>query len=148
MKVTIISVGRQHEDIYKDAINTFTARILRYTPLEWLYLDHDANKDKECEKIFSLLKKEDYVILLDERGTLMKSEEFAGLIEHRMVDGVKRIIFIIGGAYGVNEKIKTRANYTLKLSSFVFPHMLVRLILAEQLYRALTILRGEKYHHE
>ena len=77
----------------------------------------------------------------------MKSEEFAGMIENKMIDSVRRVVFIIGGAYGVSETVKERANYTLKLSSFVFPHMIVRLILIEQIYRAFTIIKGEKYHH-
>jgi 23S rRNA (pseudouridine1915-N3)-methyltransferase len=72
----------------------------------------------------------------------------AELIENRMVDSVRRMIFIIGGAYGVSKAIEERANYTWKLSSLVFPHMLVRVILVEQIYRAMTIIKGEKYHHE
>ena len=87
-------------------------------------------------------------MLLDEKGTLMKSEEFAGMIESKMIDSVRNMVFVIGGAYGINEKLKERANYILKLSSFVFPHMLVRLILIEQIYRAFTILNNEKYHHQ
>jgi 23S rRNA (pseudouridine1915-N3)-methyltransferase len=78
----------------------------------------------------------------------MKSEALAELVENRMVDSVRRMIFIIGGAYGASGSIEERANYTWKLSSLVFPHMLVRVILVEQLYRALTIIKGEKYHHE
>ena len=148
MKITIISIGKDHEDIYREAISNFNSRVLRYVPIEWVFSEHQGSKDKESEKILSLIKKEDYVVLLDEKGTLMRSEEFAGFIENKMVDSVRRIVFVIGGAYGVNDKVKERANYILKLSSFVFPHMLVRLILVEQIYRAFTILRGEKYHHQ
>ena len=148
MKITIISVGKDHEDIYRESISNFNTRVLRYAPIEWVFVPHQESKNKESEKILSLIKKEDYVVLLDEKGALMKSEEFAGLLENRMIDSVKRFVFVIGGAYGVNEEIKTRANYILKLSSFVFPHMLVRLILIEQIYRAFTILKGEKYHHQ
>jgi 23S rRNA (pseudouridine1915-N3)-methyltransferase len=123
-------------------------RILRYLPIEWVYIVHDVTKEKEGEKIMSHLKKEDYVVLLDEKGRDMKSEALAELIENRMVDSVKRMVFVIGGAYGVSKSIEERANYIWKLSSLVFPHMLVRVILVEQVYRAMTIIKGEKYHHD
>lgn len=147
MKITIISVGKENEKEFDDAIKMFETRILRYAPISFLFLNHDVNKDKESEKILEKIKKEDYVILLDEKGSVMKSEEFAVMIENRMIDSVRNLVFVIGGAYGVNEKVKERANYILKLSSFVFPHMLVRLILVEQVYRAFSILNNEKYHH-
>ncbi len=148
MKIVIISVGKEKDEISSDLIKHFEMRILRYLPLEWLYISHESTKEKEGEKILSLLKKEDYVVLLDEKGKDIKSEALAELIENRMVDSVRRMIFIIGGAYGVSKAIEERANYTWKLSSLVFPHMLVRVILVEQLYRAMTIIKGEKYHHE
>jgi 23S rRNA (pseudouridine1915-N3)-methyltransferase len=148
MKVVILSVGKQKDDSSEDLIRHFEIKLLRYVPLEWLFVSHDVTKEKEGEKILSLLKKEDYVVLLDERGRDMKSEMLAELIENRMVDSVRRMVFIIGGAYGVSSAIEERANYTWKLSSLVFPHMLVRIILLEQLYRAFTIIKGEKYHHE
>jgi 23S rRNA (pseudouridine1915-N3)-methyltransferase len=148
MKVVILSVGKQKDDSSEDLIRHFEIKLLRYVPLEWLFVPHDVTKEKEGEKILSHLKKEDYVVLLDERGRDMKSEMLAELIENRMVDSVRRMVFIIGGAYGVSSTIEERANYTWKLSSLVFPHMLVRIILLEQLYRAFTIIKGEKYHHE
>ncbi len=148
MKIVIISVGKEKDEVSSDLIKHFEMRILRYLPLEWLYISHESTKEKEGEKIISLLKKEDYVVLLDEKGRDIKSEALAELIENRMVDSVRRMIFIIGGAYGVSKAIEERANYTWKLSSLVFPHMLVRVILVEQLYRAMTIIKGEKYHHE
>ena len=147
MKCFIVSVGKEKTGDVDDAILMFSNRILRYAPLEWCYISSLATKEKEGEKILSFLKKEDYVILLDERGSELKSEAIAELIENRMVDGVKRVVFIIGGAYGVSKDIHTRANYTWKLSALVFPHALVRLILAEQLYRAFSIIKGEPYHH-
>jgi 23S rRNA (pseudouridine1915-N3)-methyltransferase len=148
MKLVLVSVGKEKDDISKDLISHFEMRILRYLSMEWIYVQHDVTKEKEGEKILGVLKKEDYVVLLDERGRDIKSEGLAELVENRMVDSVKRMVFVIGGAYGVSKKIEERANYTWKLSSLVFPHMLVRVILVEQLYRALTIIHGEKYHHE
>lgn len=148
MKCLILTVGKEKHELTDDILRHFETRILRYLPLEWVYVEHMSTKEKEGEKIVSLLKKEDYVVLLDEKGRGMKSEEFAELIENRMVDSTRRMVFVIGGAYGVSDAVQSRANYTWKLSSLVFPHMLVRIILIEQLYRAMTILRGEKYHHE
>jgi 23S rRNA (pseudouridine1915-N3)-methyltransferase len=148
MKICIISVGKEKDEITDDIRNHYQLRILRYLPLEWLYVVHDSTKEKEGERILSLLKKEDYVVLLDEKGKDIKSEILAEIIENRMVDSVRRMVFVIGGAYGVSKAVEERANYTWKLSSLVFPHMLVRVILLEQIYRALTIIKGEKYHHE
>lgn len=148
MKLLILSVGKEKDELTRDVVKHFEMRLLRYLPVEWLYIQHESTKEKEGEKILSLLKKEDHVVLLDEKGTSMKSEDLAELIENRMIDSVKRMVFVIGGAYGVSSAVHSRANYTWKLSSLVFPHMLVRVILVEQLYRAMTILRGEKYHHE
>lgn len=148
MKVLIISVGKEKDTVSEDLIRHFEVRLLRYFPIEWLYIPHSSTKEKEGEKIIESLKKEDYVVLLDERGRDMKSEALAELIENRMIDSTKRMVFILGGAYGVSNKVHIRANYTWKLSSLVFPHMLVRIIVTEQLYRAMTIVRGEKYHHE
>lgn len=148
MKLVILSVGKEKDDVTEEAANYFELRLMRYLPLEWVYIPHASTKEKEGEKILEHLKKEDYVVLLDEKGKDIKSEALAELVENRMVDSVKRMVFIIGGAYGVGEKVVTRANYVWKLSSLVFPHMLVRVIVLEQLYRALTIIKGEKYHHE
>lgn len=148
MKLLIISVGKEKDELTQGIRKHFEMRILHYLPIEWLYVSHESTKEKEGEKILGLLKKEDYVVLLDERGKDMKSESLAELLENRMVDSVRRMVFIIGGAYGVSKSVHERANYTWKLSSLVFPHMLVRVILMEQVYRALTIIKGEKYHHE
>ena len=76
MKITIISVGKDHEDAYEDAIKLYTTRLLHYAPVEWIFVDHKESKDKESEKILDLIKKEDYVILLDEKGSAIKSEDF------------------------------------------------------------------------
>lgn len=148
MKLVILSVGKEKDEVSDDLIRHFEIRLLRYLPLEWLYVAHDVTKEKEGEKILSLLKKEDYVVLLDEKGRDIKSDALAELIENRMVDSVRRMMFIIGGAYGASTSVTDRANYVWKLSSLVFPHMLVRVIVLEQLYRALTIIKGEKYHHD
>jgi 23S rRNA (pseudouridine1915-N3)-methyltransferase len=148
MKIIILSVGKERDEVSDDLRRHFETRLLRYLPLEWLYVAHDSTAAKEGDKILAALRKDDYVVLLDERGKDIKSEALAELIENRMVDSVRRMVFVIGGAYGISKDIEERANYTWKLSSLVFPHMLVRVILLEQLYRAMTIIKGEKYHHE
>ena len=148
MKIVILSVGKEKDEVSEDLVHHFEIRLLRYAPFEWLYTTHDVTKEKEGDRILDLLKKEDYVVLLDEKGRDIKSEALAELVENRMVDSVRRMVFIIGGAYGVSDKVVERANYVWKLSALVFPHMLVRIIVLEQLYRALTIIKGEKYHHQ
>jgi 23S rRNA (pseudouridine1915-N3)-methyltransferase len=148
MKIVILSIGKEKDGVSEQLIRHYELRLLRYLPIEWMYIPHDVTKEKEAEKILTYIKKEDYVVLLDEKGRDIKSEVLAEIIENRMVDSVRRIVFVIGGAYGISEKIMERANYVWKLSSLVFPHMLVRVIVLEQLYRAFTIIKGEKYHHE
>jgi 23S rRNA (pseudouridine1915-N3)-methyltransferase len=97
--------------------------------------------------ILEWLQPDDYLIALDERGKQTSSEELAAFIQQRANESRKRLIFLIGGAYGLDDVVLKRADFKWSLSKLVFPHQLVRLILAEQLYRACTILRGEKYHH-
>ena len=104
-------------------------------------------RKKEADVILSQLQKEDYLIALDENGKQLRSEGLAAMIQSRANDSQKQIIFLIGGAYGLDETVLRRANFTWSLSQLTFPHQLVRLILAEQVYRACTILRNEKYHH-
>jgi len=93
------------------------------------------------------LTKEDYLVLLDERGKQISSPELAGFLQQRANESTKRVVFLIGGAFGVDESVMKRADYTWSFSKLVFPHMLVRLVLSEQIYRACSIIRNEKYHH-
>ena len=147
MKVTIISVGKAHDKDLKESILEYTKRTLGNLSTEWVLLS-TSTIDKEAKAILNTLKKDDYVILLDEEGTEMSSIALASLLTEKSNDATRRMVFIIGGAYGVNEEVRTRANYIWKLSKLTFPHMLVRLIVIEQIYRALSILSGGKYHHE
>jgi 23S rRNA (pseudouridine1915-N3)-methyltransferase len=102
---------------------------------------------KEGDCILDWLEKDDYLVLLDEKGKSLSSEKLAAFLQSRANESTKRVVFLIGGAFGVDERVKKRAQLLWSLSTLVFPHQLVRLILAEQLYRAATILRNEKYHH-
>ncbi len=101
----------------------------------------------EANTILNWLDKDDYLIVLDERGKMLDSLQLAGFLQQRANDSVKQVVFLIGGAYGIDEQVFKRAQFKWSLSALTFPHQLVRLILAEQVYRACTILRNEKYHH-
>jgi 23S rRNA (pseudouridine1915-N3)-methyltransferase len=157
MKISFWSVGKAHEPYVKAGVEDFTSRISRYFKVEWniisppknaAALDEAELKKKEAEAILSQLGKDDYLVLLDERGKQMTSEGLANFIQARANESVKQVVILIGGAFGVDAAIQKRANYTWSLSQLVFPHQLVRLILAEQVYRVCTILKNEKYHHK
>lgn len=150
------TIGKQHESFVKEGIDLFTKRISNYYPVEWNIISTPKNaaslsetdlKKKEGETIIGLLQKDDYLVLLEETGKMLGSEELANFIQQRANESVKHVVFLIGGAYGVSDAVKQRANYKWSLSKLVFPHQLVRLILAEQIYRACSINRNEKYHH-
>jgi len=156
MKLQFWTVGKNHEPYVKEGIELFTKRISSYYTVEWNILPspkHAANlseidlKKKEGEIITGLLQKEDYLVLLDENGRQLSSKELAAFIQTRANESTKNIVFLIGGAFGVSDAVKKRANTQWSLSKLVFPHQLVRLILAEQVYRACSINRNEKYHH-
>jgi len=156
MKIQFWSVGKAHESHVREGIEIFTKRITHYFPVEWQIIPTPKNaatlgdadlKTKEGEVILNLLKKEDYLVVLDERGKPMTSEGVAAFLQLRANESEKNVVFLIGGAYGVSEDIFRRANYKWSLSQLVFPHQLVRFILAEQIYRACSIMRNEKYHH-
>jgi len=105
-------------------------------------------KKKEGEIVLEWLNKDDYLVALDERGKQFTSETLADFIMKRGNESIKNLVFLIGGAFGIDEAVLKRANHKWSLSSLTFPHQLVRLILAEQVYRACSILRNEKYHHK
>ena len=157
MKLQLWSVGKVHEAYAKAGIEDFTKRINNYFPAEWHLIAPPKNaahlsevelKKAEAAIILQQIQKDDYFVLLDERGKQISSPELAQWLQQRANESAKRIIFLIGGAFGVDESVMQRADYTWSFSKLVFPHMLVRLLLAEQVYRACTILRNEKYHHQ
>jgi len=156
MKFKLISIGKQHEKYIKEGVEDFTARIQKYYPAEWQIIAPPKNaaslseselKKAESVLVLSQLQKDDFLILLDEKGKMISSVELSALLQQRANESSKKLVFLIGGAFGVDASLRDRANFTWSLSKLVFPHMLVRLILAEQVYRACTIARNEKYHH-
>jgi 23S rRNA (pseudouridine1915-N3)-methyltransferase len=156
MKIQSWSIGKSHENYVKEGIELFSARIEHYFPFSWHILsppkqaanmDVPVLKEEEGKKVLEMLQPTDKLILLDERGKNLHSPDLATLLHQYADQSTKNLIFLIGGAYGVSDAVKKRADFCWSLSNLVFPHMLVRLILAEQLYRACTIMRNEKYHH-
>ncbi|MDE6296597.1 MAG: 23S rRNA (pseudouridine(1915)-N(3))-methyltransferase RlmH, partial [Muribaculaceae bacterium] len=111
-------------------------------------LSAERQKEAEGEIILSKLQPSDFVVLLDERGKEYSSMEFAGYIEKQMLSGRKRLVFVVGGPYGFSQSVYDRSDGKVSLSRMTFNHEMVRLFFTEQLYRAMTILRGEPYHHE
>ena len=105
-------------------------------------------KEKEGNLILESIKNSDYVILLDNKGLALTSIEFSELLNKKLVSSTNELVFITGGAFGFCESVYKRANTKLSLSKMTFSHQMVRMIFKEQLYRAFTILKGEKYHHE
>ncbi len=146
MKILIIAVGKKSTD-FQDSLLTYESRISHYATFDWNILPHGRDAKEEGTKILDAISEKDFVVLLDELGKELSSVELSNFIEKRLNESTQRLIFIIGGAYGAHESVKTRANFTWSLSKLVFPHELVRLILMEQVYRAFSILKGEKYHH-
>jgi 23S rRNA (pseudouridine1915-N3)-methyltransferase len=156
MKIQLWSVGKEHEAYVKAGVEDFTKRISRYYPVEWKVIPPPKNagtlsqaelKKKEAAILLEALTKDDYLVALDERGKQLSSEGLAQFIQGRANESVRNLIFLIGGAYGLNETVLQRANHKWSLSQLTLPHQLVRLLLTEQVYRACTILRNEKYHH-
>jgi 23S rRNA (pseudouridine1915-N3)-methyltransferase len=157
MKISFWSVGKNNEPYIKEGVEEFTRRISRYFKTDWNIIPVPKNagmlsemdlKKKEGEIILEWLSKDDYLVALDGKGKQLSSEGLADFIQSRANESTKQLIFLIGGAYGIDETVLKRADHTWSLSQLTFPHQLVRLILAEQVYRACTILKNEKYHHK
>ena len=157
MKLQLWSIGKAHESYVREGVEDFTKRISKYYPVEWKIFPPSKQtlnsvetdiKKNESGVILNAVQKDDYLVLLDEKGKQMSSPQLAAFIEARANSSIRQLIFLIGGAFGVDDQVKTRANFTWSFSHLVFPHQLVRLMLSEQIYRACTIIRNEKYHHE
>lgn len=136
-----------------EGLEDYEKRLKRYTSFERtdIPLPRSGKNDpreQEGELLLSKVESGDVVVLLDENGKEFNSVEFSDFIQKRMNAGTKRLVFIIGGAYGFSESVRKRADYELSLSRMTLTHQMVRLFFTEQLYRAFTIIKGEKYHHQ
>ena len=156
MKIQLIVIGKTNQPFVKQGLDVFCSRLEHYFPFELEIIPDIKNtkklsveqqKAKEGECIFQSLQHGDYIVLLDEHGKEFTSVQFAEFIEKKSHTGLKRLVFVIGGAYGFSPAVYETAHEKVALSKMTFPHQLVRLIFLEQLYRAMTILNNEPYHH-
>ena len=150
--ITILAVGKRHESWASSGISRYQERCKPPFDVKWVLLPHssletDRARQEESERILSRLKADDFVLLLDERGKNITSPELSALLETQFQQS-RSVVCVIGGAYGVSDELRGRADFVWSLSGLVFPHQLVRLILAEQVYRAQAIAQGQPYHHE
>ena len=157
MKVALILVGKTVNKHFVELIDEYAGRVKHYIGFDIVTipelkntknLSTDQQKQQEGELILKQLQAGDYVVLLDEHGKELRSVEFSAYMEQKMQTVNKRLVFVIGGPYGFSPEVYGRANEKLSLSKMTFSHQMVRLIFVEQLYRAMTIMRGEPYHHE
>ncbi len=155
--MVLLSVGKTDEDFYVRAIEMFKKRLSHYIPFELDFvpdvknrknLSEKEQKQLEGEAILNRIQPGDHVVLLDDKGKQYSSMEFSAFIEKRSHSVPKRLVFVVGGPYGFADQVYDRANEKLSLSRMTFTHQMVRLVFVEQLYRAMTILNGEPYHHE
>ena len=156
MNIELIVVGKTDSKEVSALVEEYKGRIGHYTRFDITVIPDVKNtralseaqqKKAEGDSILRLLQTSDFVTLLDERGTQPTSEEFADWMQKRMASGCKRLVFIIGGPYGFSEEVYARANSKIALSKMTFSHQIVRAIFTEQLYRAMTIINNEPYHH-
>ena len=157
MKITLILNGKTEDDYIQKGITVFEQRLKHYLPFEIIIipalkntkaLSIEQQKQKEGELVLKYLQPADRLILLDENGKEQTSLQFSSFIQQQMNSGIKNLIFVVGGPYGFSEELYKRANAKVSLSKMTFSHQMVRLFFVEQLYRGMTILKNEPYHHQ
>jgi 23S rRNA (pseudouridine1915-N3)-methyltransferase len=157
VKLRLICIGKLSTPFYKAGVDEYLTRVRRYSNIEVLEIKEGGGVsekkasaqalEREGEAILRKIPPNAYVAVLDEHGKGISSRKLAVLFENHMLEGTGELIFVIGGPYGLSEKVKNRGNLTLSLSLMTFPHQLVRLLLLEQIYRGFTIIRNEPYHN-
>jgi 23S rRNA (pseudouridine1915-N3)-methyltransferase len=156
MKITLLVVGKNKTDYVKEALEEYQKRINKYLQFRIEELtgvkaskknSEREIKKKEEEQIIKFLPSDALVVLLDERGKMYTSGDFAKWLQKQLISAKKNLVFVIGGAYGFGEKIHEKADMKISLSKMTFSHQITRIVFAEQLYRAFTIIKGEPYHH-
>ena len=157
MRITLLTVGKTDVRWVRDSLDLYASRLVHYVQFQIVEipelknvsaLSRDQIKEKEGELILGNVRPSDEVILLDEHGREFRSVEFATMLSDKLSRGSRNLVFVIGGAYGFNPDVYSRADSKISLSKMTFSHQMVRTIFAEQLYRAFTIMKGEPYHHE
>lgn len=156
VKILLLQVDKTQDMYISEGIGIYAKRLTHYAPFDMATINVPKNlrqrpvneqKSGEAELILKQLTADDVLVLLDEKGRQVSSEEFSKFVSQRQNASVKRLVFLIGGPFGFDEVIYKRAQFQVSLSKMTFSHQMVRLFFVEQLYRAFTILRGEKYHH-
>lgn len=156
MQIILLLNGKTDQSFVYEGFTTFETRIKRYVKFSTLVvpalkntknMPADTQKNMEADAMLAHLQPSDFVILLDENGQQFSSATFADFLQKQMNAGPKRLVFVVGGPYGFGEIMYRRANATVSLSEMTFSHQIIRMIFAEQLYRAFTILNGEPYHN-
>jgi 23S rRNA (pseudouridine1915-N3)-methyltransferase len=155
MIIRVLAIGQTKMSYVKDGLDLYLKRLTHYTRVEWIELPDPSSKSAapeqqrvlEGELLLKNIQPGDFVVLLDEKGKLFSSAQWAEWMNKRQLSGSRSLVLIIGGAYGFSDAVRQRTDQMISLSPMTFPHDLVRVILAEQLYRCFTILKGEKYHH-
>ena len=157
MKIALVVIGKTDANYFAQAIAEYTNRLTHYIPYEMVVIPDIKNvknlseaqqKEKEGEMILKAMQPGDYLVLLDERGKDFSSMQFATYIEKKMHAVSKRLVFVVGGPYGFSESVYKASSEKISLSKMTFSHQMIRLIFVEQIYRAMTILNNEPYHHE
>jgi 23S rRNA (pseudouridine1915-N3)-methyltransferase len=157
MQIKILAIGKTDHPAIQQLTEEYTKRLGFYVRFEFetipdlknsKSLSESAQKEKEGELILKKVQQSDDLILLDEKGKMFSSIEFADFLQKKMNSGLRQMIFVIGGPYGFSKEVYDRANGKLSLSKMTFSHQMIRVFITEQLYRAFTILRNEPYHHE
>ncbi len=156
MKITLLVIGKTDKDFVIKGIEEYEKRLTRYVPFEMVVIPDIKNtknmseqqqKQKEGALILSKIKPTDTLLLLDENGKTFSSVQFSQFIEQKMINSNKNIVFVIGGPYGFSDEVYQAAQGKISLSKMTFSHQMIRMIFVEQLYRAMTIIKGEPYHH-
>jgi len=156
MKVKLITVGKTISPFLKEGEQEYEQRLKHYMKFERIDLKEikrtkntttELLKKKEADLIISNINDTDYIVLLDEKGKEFSSIEFSEWIKNKVNFGHRSLVFLIGGAYGFDEKMYNRAQEKISFSRMTFSHQMIRLLFLEQVYRANSILKGEKYHH-
>ena len=157
MKITLLTVGKTTNPHLIKLQEEYLNRLKFYIPFEMVVIPELKNTksmsvseqvEKEADMILKQIELNDKVVLLDEKGKQFSSVAFSEYIAKKIMASHKRMIFVVGGPYGFSERVYQRANNKISLSTMTFSHQMIRLIFVEQLYRAMTILKGEPYHHE
>ena len=156
MKIILLLTGVSDDKELAPGIERYAKRLIHYAafdaeeircPKQFAKLGHEELRKEEGRLILERLSPQDFVIVLDERGKHFTSVDFANQLQKWVNAGTKRIVFVVGGAFGFSDEVYQRADFKMALSSLTLTHQMVRLFFMEQLYRAFTILRNEKYHH-